>query len=57
MRNDIYEESSKKFKTLIIIIMSVCLVISFVTILSRSKILSQESMETIELYSIGTDKH
>lgn len=57
MRNDIYEESSEKFKTLIIIIMSVCLVISFVTILSRSKILSQESMEIIELYSIGTDKN
>lgn len=56
MGNDIYEESSVKFRALMIIIMSVCLAISFVTILSRSKILSQESMETIELYSIGTDK-
>jgi len=56
MWNTIYEESSAKFKTLIIIIMSVCLVIYFVTILSHFKILSQESMENIELYSIGTDK-
>lgn len=57
MWNDIYKESSAKFKALMIIIMSVCLAISFVIILSRSKILSQESMEIIELYSIGTDKN
>ena len=56
MWNDIYKESSARFKTLIII-MSACFAISFVTILSPFKMLSQESMETIELYSIGTDKN